>query len=270
MSTYQLSNQSDAINKIKGGYGGSDNTKASFNQPKYVKYNTFAKARDLGAVDNLKATLTGSIGTEAGANTHYYKVECTASSDIKVLRNPIAKNTDKHISVGLLDQNRKPVQLNDYGFGYRNEVINTEVIERLITLPGGIYYFTVNGSQWPALPYSIDVQIIRYLLLSGTITGAMSPYGRLPLIKLVGTSVGTDGSTASLVAPNSIKRIGLSGSATAGGEILPYGTLAGLYGTITGTMMTAGRLKATWRISGAITGSSSNTATLTSSGGGYP
>ncbi len=270
MSTYQLSNQSDAINKIKGGYGGSDNTKASFNQPKYVKYNTFAKARDLGAVDNLNATLTGSIGTESGANTHYYKVECTASSDIKILRNSIAKNTDKYISVGLLDQNRKPVQLNDYGFGYKNEVINTEAIERLITLPGGVYYFTVNGAQWPALPYSIDIQIIRYVLIAGTVSGTIAPYGRLPLAKLVGTLVGTNETTSSIPIPSSIKKIGLLESAKAGGESHPYATLAGLYGAITGTMSTTGRMKATWRISGAITGSSSNTATLTSSGGGYP
>ena len=63
MSTYQVNNQSDSISKIKGGYGGSDDTKPSFNRPEYVKYNTFAKARDLGEVDNLKVTLSGSIGS---------------------------------------------------------------------------------------------------------------------------------------------------------------------------------------------------------------
>jgi hypothetical protein len=269
MSTYQVDNQSDSISKIKGGYGGSDDTRPSFNRPKYVKYNTFAKARDLGEVDNLKVTLSGSIGSEAGANTHYYKVKCTASSDLRVYLNSTAKHTDKYISVGLLDQNRKAVQRNTGGFGYRNEIINTEIKESLITLPAGDYYFTVSGSQWQSLPYSIEVQVIRYLLLTGTISGAMEPYGRLPLSKLFGTIVGTDATTGSIPTSNLIKVLGLSDPATASGTSLPYATLAGLFGATTGTMSTTGRMKITWRISGDITGSGSTSGTLSSTGGGY-
>jgi hypothetical protein len=269
MSTYQVDNQSDSINKIKGGYGGSDDTRPSFNRPKYVKYNTFAKARNLGAVDNLKTTLSGSIGTEAGANTHYYKVECTAPSDVRIYRNAIAKHTDKYISVGLLDQNRKSVQLDTNGFGHRNEIINTEIQERLITLPAGDYYFTVSGSQWQALPYSIEVQVIRYLLVAGAVSGTIEPYGRLPLAKLFGAIIGSDETTGSIPTSSSIKVLGLLEPARASGEGLPYATLAGLFGAITGTMSTTGRMKITWRISGTITGSGSTSGTLSSTGGGY-
>ena len=132
MSAYQVSDQSDSLNRIKSGYGGSDSSKPSFNRPGYVKYNTFSKARDLGEVSNISATLTGTIGTEAGANTHYFKVFCEAPTHIRVFRNDIHKQTDKYISVGLLDSNRKAFQLNDYGFAYLNEILNTDTEETLI------------------------------------------------------------------------------------------------------------------------------------------
>ena len=73
MTTYQVQNQSESINKIKGGYGGSDSSRPSFNRPAYVKYNSFEKARDLGTVDNLEITLEGDIGTETGASSSSIK-----------------------------------------------------------------------------------------------------------------------------------------------------------------------------------------------------
>ena len=52
-----------------------------------------------------------------------------------------------------------------------------------------------------------------------------------------------------------------------------YGELAIMRGTIVMTNQDYGRLKMYWRVTGAATGTSSNTATLTSTppyGGGYP
>ena len=268
MSAYQVDNQSDSINRIRGGYGGSDTTKPSFNRPKYVKYNTFQKARDLGLISNIKATITGEIGSEAGANTHYYRFECVDSSDIRIYRNDIAKYTDKYISVGLLDKDRKSVQRNDYGFGYNNEILNTEIKEKLLTLPLGVYYFTVSGSQWQALPYSISIQVIRYLNLQGTAGGEMVISTRIALVKMRGTALGLDQTSASMPADSKIRK--LIGST--GGVDSSYGLLAGLFGSVGGTMMTGGRMKVTWKLNGSATGIAPLSATLTASsgGGGYP
>ena len=268
MSTYQVSNQSDSINRIKAGYGGSDSTKASFNRSKYVKYNTFQKAKDLGLVSNIKATITGVIGTETGTNTHYYKFETIASSDIRIYRNDIASQIDKYISVGLLDNDRKPVQLNNYGFGYNTEILNTEIKEKLLTLPLGVYYFTVSSSQWQTLPYSIDVQVIRYLNLEGSASGAMVISTRIALVKMWGTALGLDQTSATMPADSKIKKL----DGPAGGTDSSYGEIAGLFGSIGGTILTTGRMKATWRLEGSATGVAPISATLTASsgGGGYP
>jgi len=268
MSTYQVSNQSDSINRIKAGYGGSNSTKASFNQQQYVKYNTSQKAKDLGLISNIKGTIAGEIGSEVGANTHYYKVETIASSDIRIYRNDIASQTDKYISVGLLDKDRKSVQLNDYGFGYNNEILNTEIKEKLLTLPVGVYYFTVSSSQWQALPYSIDIQVIRYLNLKGTINGTMVLSSRIALVKMWGTALGLDQTSATMPADSKIKKL----DGPAGGTDSSYGEIAGLFGSVGGTMLTTGRMKATWRLEGSATGVAPISATLTASsgGGGYP
>ena len=266
MSTYQVGDQSDSINKIQRGYGGSDTTKPSFNRPRYVKYNTFAKARDLGDVVNIAATITGAIGTEAGANTHYYKVKCLNSSDLKIQLNPSHRYTDKNISVGLLDQNRKSVQLDTSGYGYNNEVVNTEVKEKLLTLPAGEYYFTVNCSQWQSVPYSISIQVIRYLSLEGAVSGTSDLYGRIGLVKMWGTILGEDKTYATLLDPLNLKRLGPS---HVGGQNRSYGTLAGLIGATNMNNATNMTL-ISWRLEGAAGGENASHLTLTVTGGGYP
>jgi len=268
MSNYQVPNQTESIANIKAGYGGSVSSKPSFNRPGNTLYNTFLKAKDLGSVSNLKETISGEIGSETGSNTHYYKVDCIDSSDIRIFRNNISAQSDKHISIGLLDSERKPVQLNAYGFGYNNEVINTEVQEKLITLPKGAYYFTVSSSQWQTLPYSIEIQVIRYLELVGVILGTAGLSTRIALIKIISAAGGVNICTGTLLPNSKLKEP----SGSVGGVLNPYGLLAGLSGVAGGTFPASGRIKATWRINGAAIGSAPMSATLTASsgGGGYP
>ncbi|HCT52184.1 MAG TPA: hypothetical protein DF712_06950 [Balneola sp.] len=91
--------------------------------------------------------------------------------------------------------------------------------------------------------------------------------GRIGLVKLDGITSGTSDGTLTLVPVNQIKS--LSGNST--GQDQTTGALTIMKGTITMTDVTHGRLKMTWRIGGTLSGSSSNTATLTvtSPGGGY-
>jgi hypothetical protein len=271
MSNYQVPNQTESIANIKAGYGGSVSSRPSFNRPGNVLFNTFSKALDLGLVGNIKGSFSGEIGSETGSNTHYYKINCIDSSDIRIVRSNISAQTDKYISVGLLDSNRKPVQLNAYGFGYNNEVINTEVQEQLLTLPKGVYYFTVSSSQWQTLPYNIEVQVIRYLELEGAILGRADLRTRVALIKMKAIAEGVNISTATLLPESKIKKP----NGNVGGILNSYGLLAGLSGVAGGTFLTSGRMKITWRIDGAAIGSAPMSATLTASttpsgGGGYP
>jgi len=269
MTRYQVPDQTESIARLKGGYGGSSSSTPSFLRPEFVKNNSFAKARDLGTVANLAATLKGVVGTERGSNTLYFKVTSTNTSDIRVFRNKVSKYTDQYISVGLLGEDKKPIQRTTDGFGYINEIINTDVRESRLTLPTGTYYFTVSNSQWQALPYSLTLQVIRYRSLEGSIDGALIGTSRIALVKLPGTALLSNQTSGTVPVPSKVKALaGFSES-----QSVPYITLTIMKGTAGGTMDPYGRLKATWRISGPATGTNQSSGTLSSappSGGGYP
>ena len=77
--------------------------------------------------------------------------------------------------------------------------------------------------------------------------------------------------TASTTLTPKAKLKTLEGNAVGMSEA--YGELAIMRGTIVMTNQNYGRLKMYWRVTGAATGTSSSTATLTSTppyGGGYP
>lgn len=269
MTRYQVPDQTESIARLKGGYGGSSSSTPSFLRPEFVKNNSFAKARDLGTVANLAATLKGVVGTERGSNTLYFKVTSTNTSDIRVFRNKVSKYTDQYISVGLLGEDKKPIQRTTDGFGYINEIINTDVRESRLTLPTGTYYFTVSNSQWQALPYSLTLQVIRYRSLEGAIDGALIGTSRIALVKLPGTALLSNQTSGTVPVHSKVKALaGFSES-----QSVPYITLTIMKGTAGGTMDPYGRLKATWRISGPATGTNQSSGTLSSappSGGGYP
>ena len=262
-----MTSVTDSINKLTGAYGGSDKTSGSFLRPEHVKYNSFSKARDLGKVVNLNTTITGSVGSELGANTLYFKVTTLGESDLLLTKNFIHKYKDKYITVGILDSERKPVQRSIEGFGYENEILNTIPKESQLQLPKGTYYFTVSNSQWQQLPFSLGIQVIRYLLLDGKAGGALTMTGRIGLVKMFGLASGTTSPSLTLTPKNLIKALG----GQADGQALPTLEIAILRGTATLSNASYGRLKATWRIGGTASGANSNTATLnvTTPGGGY-
>ena len=42
--------------------------------------------------------------------------------------------------------------------------------EFLAPMPKGTYYFTISSTQWQKIPYSVDVQAIRFVGLKGVVT----------------------------------------------------------------------------------------------------
>mgnify|MGYP001158294908 FL=1 len=257
------------VNKIKNSYGGSNKTSPSFLRPEYVKFNSPSKAKDYGQVVNLATTITGSVGTEVGANTLYFKFTTSSPSDIKINKNTLNKYENQYISIGLLNSKKDSIQLTPGGFAYQNEIINTDIQEGLLQLPQDTYYLTVSGSQWQALPFSVSLQIIRYILLAGESKGIINLSGRIALVKLYGLASGSLTASTTLTPKEKLKN--LEGNAVGMSEA--YGELAIMRGTIIMTNQNYGRLKMYWRVTGAATGTSSSTATLTSTppyGGGYP
>jgi len=262
-----MTSVSDSINKLTGAYGGSDKSSPSFLRPARVKYNSPAKAKNLGQVDNLSQTLTGTLGSQDGASTLYFKVVTNGESDLKITKNILNKYEDKYLAVGILDSNYKPIQTDSTGFAHFNEIVNTIPLEATLQQPQGTYYFTITNSQWQSIPFSANVQVIRYILLDGVSTGEHSLSARLALVKLYGTISGASDGSLTLLPVSQLKA--LTGTSTSQDQTT--GALTIMKGTITMTDATYGRLKLTWRIGGSASGSSSNTATLTvtSPGGGY-
>jgi len=259
--------QSPEIQRIKRLQGGSSSTAPSFLRPEFNQNSSLSSALDLGTVTNLTRIITGDIGSETGRNTLYYKVESTDASDIRIFKNFVNARTDQNIAVGLLDSDRQQVILDSQGFGQLNEVHNTPEIESLRKLPKGVYYFTVSSSQWQTSTFSITLQVIRSRNLFGSAGGSIAPSARVALVKLFGAA-GGDASFEGTVTPqNKIKLLG----GDTGGTATPTLSLTIMEGTILGTMVPHGRLKHTYRISGAASGASSNSATLTVTApyGGY-
>lgn len=258
-----------ALNKISDSYGGSVKTSPSFLRLDHVKFNSISKAKDLGSVDNLNTRITGNIGTEVGTNTIYFKVQSLGEADIRITKNFLNKHTDKYISIGVLNGNKQQMQLNDSGFAYKNDIINTDVDEKLLQLKAGIFYFTITSSQWQKLPYSVNLEVIRYVQLYGTSSGSLDAYGRLPLVKWTGSALLSNATYALLPDPAIIKA--LEGSTT--GDKASYGVIViNSVGIAEGRFEPYGRMVMYHRIPSAtseLTSSNYATLTVSSPGGGY-
>jgi len=263
-----LTSVSSSINKLTGAYGGSEKSSASFLRKQHVKYNSLSKAKDFGRVVNLNTTVSGDVGGEVGAYTLYFKVTTDGESDLRVTKHSIQKYKDQYISIGLLDENGKQIQRTIDGFGYKNEILNTDILEGQLQLPQGEYYFTVSNSQWQALPFNVSLQVMRYVLIYGQATGSLTTSLRIALIKLFGEAFGTCDNSLTLTPKNTLKE--LEGHSSNMSENSGYITINSR-GTIELRMSPYGRLKMYWRVSGTASGTSSNTATLTvtTPGGGY-
>ena len=248
--------------------GGSDPSYPTFLRPKFVKHNSVAKSRDLGSVNNFYGSFTGEIGGEAGTNTLYFKITTLGTADLRILQNPVNRYTDKQISVGILNSDRKPIQVNDFGFAYANELENTDLEEFSQPMPAGTYYFTVSSSLWQKTPYSVEVQAIRFSALEGVVTLTSQPYARFAIAKMIGPALLTGPLVSTIPTNNQLKR-------PTGTVLLTSGTRGALTtpeGVATGYMLPSGRLKMTHKISGKASVTGANIATLSSAppyGGGY-
>lgn len=248
-------------------YGGSDPSGPSFLRPRFVKYNSVSKSRDLGSVDNFFGTFTGDIGSEVGSPTLFFKMHVQGEAILRINKNTSNRYTDKQISVGILDSDRKQVQIDRFGYAFENDNIATDENESLQPLPGGTYYFTVSTSQWQKIPYSVSIQAIRYKSIKGEVLLSMLPTSRFAIAKVRGPAILSNASVGTIPVQEKIK-------APAGQALLTstsQGTLVTPSGVAILRNATTGRLKQTHKISAVASLTGVNVATLSSqsSGGGY-
>lgn len=237
-------------------------------QPSLVQYNSISKSRDLGVVSNFLGLFTGKIGSQTGAPSLFFKIQTLGSADLRIQKKSINKYTDGYISVAIADANRKPVNVNDFGFAYQNEIINTEIEEFALPMPAGEYYFIVSSSQWQELPFSIEIQAIRFSSLSGVITLTDQSRARFAISKMKGAAPITGPFQATIPAAAQLKQPTGPVLLTSGSR----GALTTPKGLALMRMLPTGRLKMTHKITGTASVSGSNIATLSSIppyGGGY-
>ena len=263
-----MATQTEEINSLYASYSGSSSpTQPSFLRPGFVKHNSVSKSRDLGRVDNLSVVINGSIGSQTGTNTLFFKVETNGAAGLQsviVAGNPYE---DQYLSTGILDSDRRPLPLTELGTAYLNDVVGTDENESELKLPAGTYYFTVSSSQWQALPYGVAIFVIRYLELTGAAGGSAPLSGRLSLRNLLGAILGSSNSVGTLKPSAQIKK--LAGNTSQTGPLRATAIVP--RGVFTLSMTPYGRIKATFRIAGAARGTNQNVATLTvtSPYGGY-
>lgn len=252
--------QTQAYEEIRTSYGGSDPTLPSFLRPQYIQYNSITKSRDLGPLESIVVDVSGAVGSQAGSNTLYFKVELLDAADIQILKRSTGNFTDRFISVGLLNGERKPVALDSAGFGSLNDIHNTTEDESLRKLDPGTYYITISSREWQAVPFAATILVIKYTLLSGAAVGRSTSVARLPLLKISGFAPGQAPAAGTIKPPGAIKKT----AGAASGSALPSLALVIMRGIAGGTMSPYGRLQGNWKISGAAGGSAPCSGTLTS------
>lgn len=247
--------------------GGSTPSSPSFLRPALVEYNSVHQSRDLGKLNNFLGKFTGEIGSQVGTSTIYFKLETLGPADIKVNKNPINKYTDNYISINVLNSERKLVEVNDFGFAYNNEIVNTDKEESVSSLPAGVYYFTVSTNTWQAVPYSVTIQAIRFTAIEGAAIVSATLAGRFAISKMRGAATLPGPFEATIPPFDRIKQPAGPALVSSGSR----GTLVIPSGVAVGRMLPSGRLKETHKISGHSGGAMPNVATLSSQPpyGGY-
>jgi hypothetical protein len=198
-----------------------------------------------------------SIGSQTGASTLFFKVTTRGPSRFAIVKRPINKYTDRYLNVGLVDSNHDPVQLSGDGIAYENAVHNDALGAPVERLPAGTYYFTVSCDQWQTTPFEVIALVQRFVLLSGVSTNTLIPRLRFSLLKSLGIIELTAVPSGTLLAPTLRAMNGF-----ASGSLLPQITLVIPSGVAGGSLEPYGRLKETFRIQGAATGSSPSIATM--------
>jgi hypothetical protein len=170
--------------EIRRAYTPGGETNPSFLRYEYVTYNSVSKSRNLGIQENLLAVVRGSIGSQAGAGTLYFKVRLMEPCRLGVRLINLSAQAARWISVGLLDEERKPIEVNEQGFGVppRREYNDPE--DDPTAFQPGTYYFTITSNQWVAQAFELQLAVVGFTRITGGADLAFPCFGRLSMVQI--------------------------------------------------------------------------------------
>jgi len=219
---------------------------SSFLRPGLVRYNSVLKSRDFGILRNLSAHVSGSIGSQSGSATLFFKVQTIATARLGIQKLGAITAASRQISVGISDSALNPLPLDEQGFAQRTLAYSTHASERASDLPAGVYYFSISSSRWQTSAFEIGLLVISDIELSGALIGSLEAQLGFQRNLLQGVAGGTAEPSGSLRPVAQIKT--LSGVAGGGIDLLSTAAIPG--GVASGTLEMTGRLKATILLDG--------------------
>lgn len=192
-----IADQSELWEQLRRRYTATEPTGPSAIRPQYLKYNSISKARDLGVQDNLLLGVIGTVGTRSGANTLYFKVTLQGPARLGISAVNLSSQDSRWLSLGLLDGDHKPINLNEIGFGVP-PLLPYDYDGPVVTaLPAGTYYFTISSSQWADIDFQVLLAIVSYAALDGVATFELQTQARLAMAQMDGVASLEDRSTGS-------------------------------------------------------------------------
>jgi len=131
----------------------------SFNRPEFVRFDSLRDSKDLGAITDIKAHLSGFIGAEAGTQSLFFSFELLVPGAIQVQTVTGNKWTQRFVSVGLRSETGS-IGLDERGNARGVDIVNTiSPDESLIPFPPGKYAVVVSCSQWQATPFGLTLRV---------------------------------------------------------------------------------------------------------------
>jgi hypothetical protein len=108
--------QSPAVVRITGAYGGSDDTRFSFNRTRYLSGGSVHAPLDLIPPPGGEIILEGLVGAQSGSQTLFFRLRTSVESRIGVQRIALNPYTDQYVQIALRDPSGDPIDAGPSAF----------------------------------------------------------------------------------------------------------------------------------------------------------
>jgi hypothetical protein len=187
--------QSRQTQLTRQAYGSSDNTRPSFNWPEYARHVSITEPRDLGVLHGRRLVQEGFIGAESGGQTLFLQFQLERRARIRLRLTSTNAYTIQYITASvrglggdvinpLIGQAEVPREINAvtfyveplyWGEGYSQVEIGPGLspsseedldggnasssisASNFEPLDPGTYVVAISSSQWPQLPYRLEI-----------------------------------------------------------------------------------------------------------------
>jgi hypothetical protein len=153
----------------------------SFNRPELVRFDSLRDSKDLGAITDIKAHLSGFIGAEAGSQSLFFSFQLLAPGAIQVQTVTGSKWTARFVSASLRSESGS-IGLDDRGNARGVDIVNSiDADEALAPFPPGKYTVVVSCSQWQSTPFELVLRVNPTTRLHANLAGrgGLGQYTRL-------------------------------------------------------------------------------------------